>query len=390
MEEKNKRQSAGGDNAGYTPDFDTEAFKKRFNQIANDDTPYYPRKWESLDPAPAAPAQNRASAGRQPAPPAQSGKQVKPKQDAGKKKKKKKSKHTGLKILCVLLALILLLTGTAAAAVFYVTADYHPTKLASNGYANESSLMSSPGVTNILLMGIDTKNVNAQTRSDSMILLSIDTVHAKLKLTSFMRDMYVTVPGYGDTKLTHACAYEGPQLTVDTIELNFGIRIDAYIKIGYQLFVDLVNGIGGITVSEIDETEAWALSLEDVDIDPGTNIHLNGFEALQYCRIRKGQNDFARTERQREAITLIIKQALKTNPLKLLKLARSLCSQMECSLSRAEMIAIALKALPCVFGKIEQQQIPADDTWSNATRDGMAVLLVDTEANKKVLRNFIY
>lgn len=386
MEENFSRNRSGSQQPGYSPDFDTEAFKKRFNQIVNDDTPYYPRKWESLD---AAPQQKQPEQKR----PAQ---RRKDETDAPKRKKaaakpvKKKKKHIALKIFIVLLALILLLTGTAVAAVFYVTSDYQPTALASNGYAGESSLMSSPGVTNILLMGIDNKNVNTATRSDSMILLSIDTIHGKIKLTSFMRDMYVTVPGYGDTKLTHACFYEGPQLTVDTIELNFGIRIDAYIKIGYELFVDLVNGVGGITVSEIDDTESWALSLEGVYLDPGTNIHLNGVQALQYCRIRKGQNDFARTERQREAITLIIKKALKTNPVKLLQLAKSLCSRMECSIGKTEMIAMAMRALPCIFGDIEQQQIPADGTWSNATRDGMAVLLVDKDANKQVLRNYIY
>jgi LCP family protein required for cell wall assembly len=202
--------------------------------------------------------------------------------------------------------------------------------------------------------------------------------------------MYVEVPGHGTTKLTHACAYEGPQLTVDTIEMNFGVKIDGYAKIGYGLFVELVDGIGGITVEEIDSTESWALEKEGVYIDPGTNVHLNGIEALHYCRIRKGQSDFYRTGRQREALTLIIKKALKTNPLTLLKLGKSLASQVECSIGKAEMIALALKALPCVWGEIKQQQIPADGTWDGGTRDGMSVLLVDTDANRQVLKSFIY
>lgn len=361
---------------GDAPEFDTDAFKKRFNEIMNGES--------DAARAPAAGQAQKAAAPEK--------KKTAQPTDGGNKKggNGKKKKHGFRRFLAVLLVLILLVTGTAAGAVLYVTSGYKAKTLEKNAYVSESSLMSSPGVTNILLMGIDTKDVNASTRSDSMILLSIDTVHACLKLTSFMRDMYVEVPGHGMTKLTHACAYEGPQLTVDTIELNFGIKIDGYAKIGYGLFVELVDGIGGITVEEIDSTESWALAKEGVYIDPATNVHLNGIEALHYCRIRKGQSDFYRTGRQREALTLIIKKALKTDPLTLLKLGKSLASQVECSIGKAQMIALALKALPCVWGEIKQQQIPADGTWDGGTRDGMSVLLVDTDANRQVLKDFIY
>lgn len=346
-----------------TPQFDTAAFSRRFQEIVNKDVPEteadLPETEEEEDM---------------------------PEEEKPMKKKTKK----GRKVLIIILAILLALIGTAAGATVYATSGYHALTLEKNAYVDESDLMHAPGVTNILLMGIDTKDTAAQTRSDSMILLTIDSLHRKIKLTSFMRDMYVAVPGYGSTKLTHACAYEGPQLTVDTIELNFGVKIDAYCKIGYKLFVELVNGIGGITVPEIDETESRALAKEGVEIAPGTNIHLNGHQALNYCRIRKGQSDFQRTERQREAITLIIKQTLKTNPFKLAKLAKSLLSQVECTVSKGAFTGLIFKALPCLFGEIPQQQIPADGTWSNGTRDGLSVLLVDMEANKAILKDFLF
>ena len=341
-------------------DFDTEAFKKRFNEVINNGGDAAAKKTAPL------PEQKR------------------------QKKKKPGKKRAALKIACVILALILLITGCAAGSVLYVTKDYKSIELQKNEYVDESSLMHSAGVTNILLMGIDTKEVAAQTRSDSMILLSIDTVHRRLTLTSFMRDMYVQVPGHGGTKLTHACAYAGPQLTVDTIELNFGIRIDGYVKIGYKIFVDLVNGIGGITVPEIDDTESRALAKEGVDIAPGVNVHLNGHQALNYCRIRKGQSDFQRTERQREALSLIIKKAMKTSPFTLLKLARSIASQVESSIEKHNLIRIAMQALPCLAADVQQQRIPVDGSWDNGTRDGMSVLLVDFEKNKAFLKETIY
>ena len=367
---------------GNAPQFDTDAFNRRFNEIMNGETAAgQPKGWKGA-PARSTPQQTENTP---PSPP-----KARPQAAKAPAKQKKKKKHTLRKIFAVLLALILIVTGTAAGAVLYVTSGYHAKSLEDNAYVSESSLMSSPAVTNILLMGIDTKDVGAQTRSDSMILMSIDTLHASIKLTSFMRDMYVEVPGHGETKLTHACAYAGPQLTVDTIELDFGVKIDGYAKIGYELFVELVNGVNGITVPEISAAESTDLAREGVYIDPGTDIHLNGLEALHYCRIRKSQTDFQRTERQREALTLIIKKALRTNPLKLLKLGKSLASQVECSIGKFEMIGVALKALPCLAGEIKQQQIPADGTWDNGTRDGMYVLLVDTDANRQVLKDFIY
>jgi len=352
--------------------FDAEAFKKRFNEVR--------QQSETANNAPAPP----------PTAPAPYTEEKKKEKSEMKKNGRNKKKHIFLKLTAVLLAIVILIGGTAAGAAIYVTSDYEPTELKENSSVSQSSLLSSPAVTNILLMGIDTNDVSAKTRSDSMILLSVDNIHSGVKLTSFMRDMYVTVPGHGDTKLTHACAYEGPQLTVDTIELNFSVKIDAYIKIGYEIFVQLIDGIGGITVSEIDSTESKALAREGVNIEPGTNIHLNGFQALQYCRIRKGQSDFQRTERQREAITLIIKKAVRTNPITLLKLAKSIIPQVESSLSKADIIKLVIKVLPCVFGDIDQLQIPADGTWSSGTRDGMSVLLVDKDENKKAIKEFIY
>ncbi len=353
----------GNVSGGETPEFDTEAFKKRFNEITE-------RTGEAVKEEPSAPQEEKGM--------------------KRMKKRTKNKKRTAITILCIVLALVLLLTGSAVGSVLYVTKDYKAIEMAPNAYVDDKDLMHKAGVTNILLMGIDTKHMEDHTRSDSMILLTIDTIRHKLKLTSFMRDMYVAVPGHGNTKLTHACAYAGPQLTVDTIELNFGVRIDGYVKISYALFVELVNGIGGITVPEIDETESKALAREGVNIEPGTNIHLNGHQTLNYCRIRKGQSDFQRTERQREALSLIIKQAMKTSPFKLLKVGRSIASKAECSLEKGRLLKIAMQALPCALGEVVQQRIPLDGTWDNATRDGLSVLLVDFDKNKEFLKESLF
>lgn len=316
-----------------------------------------------------------------------------PTDDKSKKSKKKKSKkkhRVFRKILAALLCLIIVISAGTIALSGLIFRNYTPEPLAPNEHVDSSELMSSTGVTNILLMGVDNKNTNKSTRSDSMILLSFDTVHGEVKLTSFMRDMYVYIPGYYNTKLTHACQYGGPQLTVDTIEYNFGIDIDGYVKIGYELLIELVDALGGVTVAEISSVESKALKKEGVDIAPGTDVHLDGNEALQYCRIRKGQSDFQRTERQREVLTELINTAIKTSPTKLISIATSLIEKVDSNISKDEFMSLGFKALRCFTGGVDQMQIPANGTWSNATKNSMAVLVVDFDANKDILDRFIY
>lgn len=309
-----------------------------------------------------------------------------------KKSPTTKKRNKGAVVLSVILAVIILLGGCGAGALGFVLKDYKNTELADNAYIAEDKLKSSSKVTNILLMGIDTEDTEAATRSDAMILMSIDSVHRKIKLTSFLRDMYVTVPGHGETKLTHACSYKdgGPQLTCDTIELNFGVKIDGFAKIGYDVFKEIIEAVGGITVAEIDATESKALAELEVYIEPGTNIHLDGNQALAYCRIRHGQSDFQRTERQRETIMLVLSKMKKMNPLKLVKLASTVAAKVVSSVPKSQIVRLAFKVLPCLLGTVEQTQIPTDGAWSYGTRDGLSVVLVDLEKNKNFLYGWIY
>ncbi|MBQ6119514.1 MAG: LCP family protein [Clostridia bacterium] len=305
---------------------------------------------------------------------------------AAKRKKKSGFRRFVKALVCVLLVLALLAGGGTA----YVVTGYRPQKLASNAYVDSSALLSNPAVYNLLVMGIDMQDTGATSRSDSMILLSVDNVHSKLKMTSFMRDSYVTIPDHGDAKLNAACTYGGPQLVCDTIEYNFGVHIDGYVKVGYEILMDLVDGLGGITIPEVDSVEAAALADEGYDAPIGTNIKMNGLQALQYCRIRKGQTDFYRTERQREVLGIIIKKAMLTNPVTLALLGRKLIAKTECSVSQAELFALAFRALPCLIGGTADARIPLDGTWYDDTRDYQAVLVVNFEENTAFLRDFIY
>lgn len=317
-------------------------------------------------------------------------KKIRAAQKSAKKSAKRKRK-SGFRrflkaMLCILLALVLLLGGATA----YVVTGYRPQQKAANAYVSESELMHDPTVYNLLLMGIDMQATSGTSRSDSMILLSIDNAHSKLKMTSFMRDSYVYIPDHGEAKLNAACTYGGPQLVCDTIEYNFGVRIDGYVKVGYEILMDLVDGLGGVTIPEVDSVEAAALAAEGYDAPIGTNIKMNGLQTLHYCRIRKGQDDFHRTERQREVLGVLIKKVLRTDPVRLAMLGRKLIAKTECSISRAELFSLAFRVVPCLIGGTASGRVPLDGTWYDDYRNSQAVLVVNFEENRTYLKDFIY
>ncbi len=306
-------------------------------------------------------------------------------------KRHKNKKFGFLKIILILIiTATLTISGIITAVISYVTTDYNNSDFSENAYTDEKSLLYSDKVYNILLMGIDNLETESSSRSDAMILMSIDTKNNAVKLTSFLRDSYVYIPEYGHMKLNAACVYGGPQLVCDTIEYNFGIRIDDYAKVGYDMFIKIIDAVGGISIPEIDETEAKVLNEAGFDITPGKNVNADGNLALIYCRIRKGQNDFYRTERQREVISLVLKKLAFSNPVKLLATAKEIAQTIECSIEKKEMFTLALKIAGCLFNDITQLTIPAEGTWYNDTKNYQSVLVMDFDANKDRLNDFIY
>lgn len=163
-------------------------------------------------------------------------------------------------------------------------------------------------ITNILVMGVDDYQPNDPGRSDSMMLVSVDTRHKKLKLTSFMRDMYVAIPGHNSNRLNVAYSTGGPQLSVTTIEANFGTDIDRFVLIDYASFAKIVDKLGGVTMT-ITKGEANLINTYSKDsrrnLTAGTFL-LSGKQALYYSRIRAIGDDFERTERQRKVFSSIV------------------------------------------------------------------------------------
>ena len=162
------------------------------------------------------------------------------KKGAGGGRKKKKS---GLKRFLIAVALILVFL---AAGLYVLVGKVY----GEMNYEKIESVASSPmkeeGVTNILLIGNDSRENGEDGRSDAMILLSISNKTMKIYMTSLLRDMYVDIPGHKGNRLNAAYSYGGAELLMETIELNFDIHISRYVLVNFEAFANLVDAVGGV------------------------------------------------------------------------------------------------------------------------------------------------
>lgn len=318
-----------------------------------------------------------------------------------KPKKKKSLKRRILKVFIIAFLVIALL---AVGTVYFLYSKLeHPetSQKHENKYVEQRDLFSDKNVTNILLLGVDAReNENPESsRSDTMIILSIDNTHKKIKLTSFLRDSYVKIPGHGEYKLNASCSWGGIDLVWDTLEYNFKIKIDNYMLVNFQAFEELIDAIGGVDV-KITEKEAkylnktwnkWSLTGSKLNFDSGEAVHLNGEEALMFCRIRKLDSDFMRTDRQRRTISAIKEQMTMLKPSEVINLINNVLPLVETDITSQKMLTLSVSAVSKYLSyDLETCRIPVDGTWKNASTKAGASIVYDVDENASLLYDFIY
>lgn len=262
-------------------------------------------------------------------------------------------------------------------------------------------------VTNIALFGVDQRGNESQTRSDSIIILSVDKVFNKIKIISVMRDTAVQVDGYGQQKVNAAYFYGGPQLAVKTLNQNFSLNISEYATVNFQQMAQIIDAIGGV---DIDVTEAERLDANNsiyeqnstagmpADIIEKSGYQtLNGTQAVAFARIRRVStsegtaDDFGRTERQREVLEQIFNKALAMNPLKYTELAKEMLPAIETSLNISEIIDLSTIMLRNVT--FEDVRIPTNDELigdGSIYLGSQQALNVDLNKASTKLYDFIY
>ena len=314
---------------------------------------------------------------------------------------KKRRKKSLLKRLLLIAAVFCLLLG--GLWYFLVGRVY-----AMMRYQEISSLAAQPlqedGVTNILLIGNDSRSQGEDGRSDAMILLSISKKTKTIHMISLLRDMYVEIPGREGNRLNAAYSFGGPELLLETLEQNLDLTVNRYVLVNFQAFAGVVDAVGGVdldlTNEEVQYVNGYLTEYNNLEGRPeGTDyldnmavgaLHLNGPQALAYCRIRYIGTDFGRTERQREVLSAVLRKApgaLLTNPSGLLG---GLLPNLTTNLTEAECRQLSLQLMGMLGYDLVPGSVPIAGSYKNASIRGMSVLEVDFAANKAYIRESIY
>jgi len=318
------------------------------------------------------------------------------------KKKKKKKRHpirnTFIVLLCLIIAGVSCVGFYGYQTVERILSSFNTDEpLAENQYIDSSELYSDPNQTNILLIGIDARNADEDSRSDTMMLVTIDHTNGQIKLTSFLRDSYVEIAGKNwNEKLNAAYFRGGVQMLVDTLELNFKVDIPYYMLVNFEIFTTIVDELGGINVDvTARESEYVATSKKPnipVEIPAGEDVLLNGEQALWYARIRKLDSDFMRTQRQRKVITAMVDKALTKDLGELISLAETVAPLVKTNLTSDEILNLGMGALQnqAFAYDIVQHQVPADGTWSSRNISNVgSSLVMDMDENIDLLHSFL-
>ena len=259
-----------------------------------------------------------------------------------KQRKKKKKKSIFVRILLFLLILIIIFVVTAIATSLWFVND----KLDKLNYVNDVTKEdvsvdtqvdeSLSEYRNIALLGIDTRNDTfTGSRSDCIIIVSINNNTKDVKLLSVYRDTYLDIEGHGLDKVTHAYAYGGPRLTLSTLNRNLDLNISEFVTVNFETVRTVVNAIGGVDIT-VTAAEASQIS----GISGAGTYTLNGDQALAYSRIRKIDTDYQRTERMRTVLNAVFEKIKKLDLAQLNSLLDTVLPHLSTNISKNDIIAL--------------------------------------------------
>ena len=252
------------------------------------------------------------------------------------------------------------------------------------------TIVSSPYVKNILLIGQDRRPGEGRARSDSMIIVSLNTKTGVISLVSLMRDMYVPIPEYSSNRINAAYAFGGMNLLDETIKQDFGIVIDGNIEVDFERFIQVIGLIAPLDIDLKSYEVDYMNSGTDWNLQEGVNS-LNAEQLLRYSRIRMvGNSDYERTDRQRRVVGTAINK-LKTMPLSdIYSLVDQAMPSLTTDMNNTQILQLATTMLsnkPVIGGNY---RLPFGDTYTSEVIRGMMVLVPDLRENSEKVQNYLY
>ena len=285
-------------------------------------------------------------------------------------------------IVCIVLLFCILGSGGYLYTMYWVSPVF-PSNPSNPSNNNDNNNQAVSGRLNFLLMGIDARKGETVSRTDSIILASVDTQSKQASMLSIPRDTRVQIPGHGMDRINAASVYGGPELTIKIVEKLLGIPVDYYVMTNFNGFKDIVDTLGGVTIdveknmNYYDPTDNFLINLKK-----GVQ-RMDGNKAIQYVRFRMDAlGDISRTQRQQKFLEALAKEMLQPSTIvKLPRLLPQINKNVETNLGVMDMLSLA-KA-----GKeLENMNIVTETLPGNFTDiDGVSYWGVDAQKAKLVV-----
>ena len=312
-----------------------------------------------------------------------------------------------MKIVLSVFIIIALVGGAAFSYTFYQLSKINTTKISRTnvdlGIKPDASLNNKDDneIINIAFFGLDRREVSDASRSDAILILSIDGKHKKIKISSVMRDTYVEIKDHGKTKINHAYAYGGPQLAIRTLNENFNLSIRDYVTVDFFILEKLVDAIGGVNlevkqdqIAQLNGLIAEIAKIEKKTTTPITKSGpqtLNGLQTVSYSRIRhEAGDDYARTERQRLVLSVILTKIQSLGVTQFPSVVTKILPFTETSMDSMKIMDLGKKVITSKTTTLEQERFPLDGYSEGKTMAGVWYLVTDMKATVDQLHKFIF
>lgn len=256
-------------------------------------------------------------------------------------------------------------------------------------------------ITNIALFGLDFRYEHEPKRSDSITILTIDEANKKLKISSIMRDCFVSIDGFGQDKLNHAYAFGGAELAMKTLNKTYGLNIKDYATVNFYNVEKIIDLLGGIYLDikkkEIPHLNKCIQEISHIESKPPTyiisegNQLLNGIQALSYARIRKiGRDDYERSERQQRIFMSLYEKAKSIPYTEYLKLINLMPELIETNISTTKALSLAKTVLFKKINNIEQMRFPLDGDCGGELVNNIWYLTFNKDKTKQIMQQYIF
>jgi len=231
-----------------------------------------------------------------------------------------------------------------------------------------------PLPTQVLLLGLDRAPEGSDaSRTDTMILMAVNPLQPRVTMLSIPRDLWVSIPNVGENRINTAHFFaeasdpgSGPRAALETVRQNFGVPTRYYVRVRFDGFVDIVNAMGGVTITLEQPTGL---------LEAGTHP-LDGTQALAFVRDRSGADDFFRMAHAQILLKAAVQKWL--NPLTWVRLpavAAALSRSLDTNLPFWQWPRIAVAVARSLLGGLDARTLPREAVTPFVTNEGAAVLL---------------